>query len=93
MKNENQTRFLGVDQAARSASAPEARRSQTDRLLKITEVAKMTALGRATIYVRIKEGSFPVPVQLGERAVAWKESEVQAWISGLSRSSLYGLAS
>ncbi len=32
------------------------------------------------IYKLIKEGQFPKPVQLGARAVAWVDEEVEAWI-------------
>lgn len=39
-----------------------------------------TGLGRSTIYNYIADGSFPKPVSLGARAVAWVESEVQDWI-------------
>lgn len=44
----------------------------------------MTALRKSTIYalMRMQDGAFPKPVRLaGGRAVAWKESEVQAWIA------------
>ncbi len=34
----------------------------------------------STIYVRLAEGSFPRPVQLGARAVGWIEAEVDEWI-------------
>jgi hypothetical protein len=32
------------------------------------------------IYELMGDGTFPKPVRLGERAVAWLESEVDAWI-------------
>lgn len=39
-----------------------------------------TGLGRSTIYNYITDETFPKPVSLGARAVAWVESEVQDWI-------------
>ena len=42
--------------------------------------ASSHGLGRSTIYVRLAEGSFPRPVQLGARAVGWIEEEVDEWI-------------
>ena len=39
-----------------------------------------TGLGRSTIYNYIADKTFPKPVSLGLRAVAWVESEVQDWI-------------
>lgn len=32
----------------------------------------------ATVYTEIKEGLFTEPVKIGQRAVAWPDSEVQA---------------
>lgn len=52
-----------------------------DRLLKRPEVESMTGLSRSEIY-RLKElGLFPQPYRITKKAVAWKQSEVQAWIN------------
>jgi prophage regulatory protein len=32
------------------------------------------------IYRLIREGNFPRPVRLGQRAVAWRESDISDWI-------------
>lgn len=50
------------------------------QLLRLPEVLKMTGLSRASIYRRIKKGTFPDRVCLGGRSVAWVEEEVVAWI-------------
>ena len=50
------------------------------RLIKIKEVIKMTSLSRATIYKYMADDSFPRPVSLGTKAVAWVEDEVENWI-------------
>ena len=50
------------------------------RLIKLKEVMDCTGLARSTIYKYISEQVFPKPVPLGERAVAWVESEIQDWI-------------
>ncbi|GIU32549.1 transcriptional regulator [Shewanella colwelliana] len=50
------------------------------RLIKLKEVMDSTGLGRSTIYNYIADETFPKPVSLGARAVAWVESEVQDWI-------------
>ncbi len=50
------------------------------RLIKLKEVMDCTGLARSTIYKYISEQAFPKPVPLGERAVAWVESEIQDWI-------------
>ena len=53
-------------------------------LERMNEVTKRTGLARATIYRRIGEGTFPQPVKLGTRAIAWRSSDVDAWIESLS---------
>lgn len=50
------------------------------RLIRLKEVMECTGLARATVYKYIKNGIFPKSVSLGDRAVAWVESEVQEWI-------------
>lgn len=68
-------------QPPRSAPLPH----YADRLLRLPDVMFLTGLGKTSIYNRCKEGSFPAAVDLGSRAVAWRETEVQAWIQGLQR--------
>ena len=50
-----------------------------DRFLKRKEVETATTLSKASIYRRMGEGTFPKPVPVGLRAVAWLESDVAAW--------------
>lgn len=51
------------------------------RLIRIKEVMQQTGLARATLYRRIKEGTFPKPVKLGSaRSSGWIQSEVDEWI-------------
>lgn len=66
-------------------------------LLRLPAVMGATGLARPTIYLRIKDGLFPQPVKLSERAVAWPESEVSslndARISGKSDAEIRALVS
>lgn len=50
-------------------------------LLRLREVSRRTGKSRSEIYRRIAAGDFPQPVKLGERASAWPEHEVAAWIA------------
>jgi prophage regulatory protein len=50
-------------------------------LQRLPQVKADTALSRTEIYKRISTGEFPAPIALGLRAVAWKRSDVQAWIA------------
>lgn len=51
-----------------------------EKIIRLPEVVKMVGLSRATIYSKVKEGSFPAQIKLG-RLSGWVESEVQDWIS------------
>ncbi|MFP4238959.1 MAG: helix-turn-helix transcriptional regulator [Rhodosalinus sp.] len=55
----------------------------TQKLLKIRDVCERTALSRSTVYAKIRAGEFPPPVKLGDRAVAWRESDVLEWLAAL----------
>ena len=49
------------------------------QFLRLPEVKAVTGLGKTSIYELIRDKSFPVPVRLGARAVAWVRSEVTQW--------------
>ncbi|MCX8931780.1 AlpA family transcriptional regulator [Vibrio parahaemolyticus] len=51
------------------------------RFIKLKEVMKKTALSRSAIYRKMSEDAFPKSVNLGDRAVAWVESEVDGWMA------------
>ena len=50
--------------------------------LRLPEVKAVTGLSKTSLYALIKEQSFPAPVRLGPRAVAWVKSEVRQWAVG-----------
>ncbi len=52
----------------------------TDKLLRRPEVEARTGLSRSTLYDWMKRDEFPQPVKLGTRLVAWRESDVNAWL-------------
>ena len=47
-------------------------------ILRLPVVKSRTGLSRSTIYLRIKEGTFPSPVSLGARAVGWPSTDIDA---------------
>lgn len=51
-----------------------------EKLQRRTEVLERTGLSNSTLYYFISEGTFPKPVKLGKRTVAWKKSLVDKWI-------------
>ncbi|WP_353935339.1 AlpA family transcriptional regulator [uncultured Oxalobacter sp.] len=58
------------------------------KLLKIRDVMERTACSRTAIYEKMKHGAFPKQIKLGERAVAWMESDIDAWIEQQQRASV-----
>lgn len=52
-------------------------------LLRLPDVIARTGLSKSTIYRLIAAGEFPSPRKLGQRAVAWKASEIAEWESSL----------
>ena len=55
------------------------------RLERLPSVVARTGLGRSRIYEKILLGEFPAQVKLGERAVAWRTYEIDAWIESRPR--------
>ena len=51
------------------------------RFIKLNEVVHCTGLGRSSIYKYMSSGEFPRSISLGDRAVAWVESEVHDWMA------------
>lgn len=47
--------------------------------LRLPEVKSITGLSKTSLYALIREQSFPAPVRLGPRAVAWVRSEIRQW--------------
>jgi prophage regulatory protein len=48
-------------------------------LARLPTVLQVTGLGRSTIYRLVAHGSFPRPVRVGLRAVAWRWSDLDQW--------------
>ena len=49
-------------------------------LMRLPNVMVATGLSRSTIYKRINEGTFPAPVRIGPRTVAWVTKEIEEWV-------------
>lgn len=47
-------------------------------ILRLPNVKSESGLSRSTIYLRIAQGLWPKPVNLGVRAVGWPASEIAA---------------
>jgi len=51
-----------------------------DRLLRLSEVEQIVKLKKPTIYRLAREGKFPKPLKIGDRASRWSYNDIQKWI-------------
>lgn len=49
------------------------------KYLRLPQVEELTALKKSSIYAGVKSGTFPAPVRLSARAVAWRERDLAFW--------------
>lgn len=52
-----------------------------ETLLRLPNVIARVGLGRTAIYDAVRAGSFPAPIRLTATAVAWRRTEIDAWIA------------
>lgn len=51
--------------------------------LRLPSVRARTGKSKGAIYADISGGSFPAPVKIGRRAVAWPSSAIDQWMRGV----------
>ena len=52
------------------------------KILRLRQVLALTGLPKSTLYLYIKNKTFPAQVKLGPKIVGWVEEEVLTWING-----------
>ena len=52
----------------------------TKKFIRLPTVIERTGYRRTAIYEKIAAGTFPAPVKLGPRAIAWIEEEIKEWM-------------
>ncbi len=50
-------------------------------LQRLPLVEERTGLRKSSIYAGVKAGTFPAPLRLSARAVAWKSEAIDRWIN------------
>jgi prophage regulatory protein len=50
-----------------------------NQFLKLTAIISLSGKSRSSIYDAIKKGTFPAPVRIGPRAVAWTSTSIAEW--------------
>jgi prophage regulatory protein len=54
---------------------------KSEKFIRLAEVQRRVPYSRSTIYLKISRGEFPPPIDLGARAVAWLDSEIDEWVA------------
>lgn len=71
--------------------------SPANTLIRLPEVLAMTGLSRTTLYRRVKAGTFPASVDIGDSnargaPIAWPLDEVQDWIEQRKKARISAVA-
>lgn len=69
---------MAMDSDASSLTAPSPM-----QLLRLPSVVARTGLARSTIYKLMAAHTFPTPVKISARAVAWRSSDIEQWTRSL----------
>lgn len=51
-------------------------------LIRANDLVPILGFSPATLWRRVKAGTFPAPVKLSERVTAWLVKDVREWIAG-----------
>jgi prophage regulatory protein len=51
------------------------------QLLRLPAVLDRCAIGRSALYDMVAKGTFPKPIKVQKRSVAWLSQEVDAWVA------------
>ncbi|MDE2802026.1 MAG: AlpA family phage regulatory protein [Chloroflexota bacterium] len=47
--------------------------------MRVREVEKTLGISRSTIWRLVKAGTFPPPLRITSKAIAWRKSDIEAW--------------
>ena len=51
------------------------------KLLRLPAASEKCGLKKSQVYQKMAVGAFPLPIRIGERQVAWLDSELDEWIA------------
>lgn len=52
-------------------------------LLRLADVCRVLGLSRSTIYKRVNDKTFPRAIQVSERTVRWRSSDIAEWLRSI----------
>ncbi len=64
-------------EAAMNANA--ATQTKLEKMLRLPQVEVLSGLKKTSIYNGAHDGTFPKPIRISARCVAWRESDLLAW--------------
>lgn len=56
-------------------------RMTPEKYYRLPELRALVPLSRSSIYEMMSKGKFPKPVKLTSKVVAWKSSDIAAWLA------------
>lgn len=61
--------------------------TNSDQLLRITEVSDFTSLAKSTINLWVAQGKFPKPIALSPTIKVWKSQQINDWVDSFTAKS------
>jgi len=58
--------------------------TNSDQLLRITEVSHFTSLAKSTINLWVAQGKFPKPIALSPTIKVWKSQQINEWVDSFT---------
>ncbi len=56
--------------------------NEKEKLLSFKEVAaRVGGASRVTVWRWVQAGHFPAPIRIGLRKIAWRERDIETWLS------------
>jgi len=53
-------------------------------LFRVKTLSQKLDMGVSTIWKKVKNGTFPKPVSLGNRFTAWRSDDIREWLDNLN---------
>lgn len=64
---------------------PEPMTTNGGAFLRLPQILSRIPVARSTLWTWVREGRFPKPVKLGPMTTAWREADVNQWVSQSSQ--------
>ena len=58
--------------------------TNSERLLRIAEVSRVTTLAKSTINLWVAQGKFPKPITLSPTIKIWKGQQINDWVDSFT---------